>query len=108
MVQKRKPARRKGEVVTPDRLLQLIDAVGVTRSAKLLGVSTTTLHKARKPGAVCSRVHEVAADGALRALGHNEPRQPDATHLVLMEYDAAKDGLVAQFSQMIGAKLLHG
>lgn len=52
--------RQKGEFVTPKAILTLMDQEGPTRAAKELGVSTTTLFKARRGGQV-SRAYEVAA-----------------------------------------------
>lgn len=64
----RAPERTKGETVPPVAVLQLIDKVGVTVAHRMLGISTTTLHKARKTGAVVSRVIELASEAKLREL----------------------------------------
>lgn len=79
-----KPTRDKGEIVPPLRTLQLVSVMGVTRASKELGVSMTTLHKARKNGYV-SKVIEVASDGVLRAIGaepamHTHIAPPPAPH----------------------------
>lgn len=109
--------RQKGDVVVPVKVLQLIDAVGVTRASKALGVSTTTLHKARpkaaNPNPLVSRVIEIAAAAALRDLGGD--RAPvdiaaltahRATRAFLLEVDAAKGDTVKQFAAMVGGKLI--
>lgn len=68
----RAPERTKGEAVTPVAVLHLIERVGVTAAHRMLGVSTTTLHKARKPGAVVSRVIELASEAKLREMQMQE------------------------------------
>lgn len=66
------PERTKGEAVKPEAVLQLIAKIGVTAAHRALGVSTTTLHKARKPNAVVSRVIELASESKLRELQTEE------------------------------------
>lgn len=60
----RKLERLKGETVEPIETLKLMRLLGVTKTAHRLGVSTTTLHKARSQSVV-SRVIEVAAAGEM-------------------------------------------
>jgi hypothetical protein len=112
----RSQERQKGDVTDPIKTIQLIDAVGVSRASRSLGVSTTTLHKARKPGAKVSRVIEVAAAGALREIG-GEPISAElatfvasvprsATKAFLLEVDADKASTVEQFAKMVHGKLI--
>lgn len=54
-----KKGRVKGETVTPTTLLQMDEKLGVTRLAKLIGVSTTKIHNARRNGVV-SKETEIA------------------------------------------------
>jgi hypothetical protein len=63
-----KKQRIKGETAQPVNVLKLIDKVGVTKAAKDIGTSTTTLHKARENGLV-SKPIEVAAGAILGHLG---------------------------------------
>lgn len=72
---KAKPAttpkeRTKGEVVTPVYVLKLIDKEGVTGTARLLGTTPGTLHKARRSNSV-SKWFEVASEGVYRKLGYD-------------------------------------
>lgn len=64
---------RRGEAVEPKATATLMKEMGPSRASRILGVSTTTLHKAIKLGEV-SRVIEVAAEGALV----RHPRVPPA------------------------------
>lgn len=54
-----KKGRVKGETVAPTVLLQMDEKLGVTRLAKLIGVSTTKIHNARRNGVV-SKETEIA------------------------------------------------
>lgn len=63
-----KKQRIKGETATPTNVLNLMDKIGVTKAAKEIGTSTTTLHKARQNGIV-SKTVEVAAKAVLEHLG---------------------------------------
>jgi hypothetical protein len=105
--------RQKGYVTDPIKTLQLIDAMGVSRASRHLGVSTTTLHKARKPGAKVSRVIEVGAAGVLREIAQPEHlhanarvSEDHATRAFLMEVDSGQAALVAEFAKMIHGKLI--
>ena len=105
--------RIKGETVTPTATWALMDAVGPSRASRLLGVSTTTLHKTRKHGLV-SKVIEVAAHGALRDIGGDTAPSSvmpatlrhSPTMTAILEYEAGKGAMVDQFAQMIGARVL--
>lgn len=61
-----KPARR--HMVPPVNVIKLMDAIGGTRTAGKVGVSTTLLYKAKKEGAI-NQVVEAAAAYALEHLG---------------------------------------
>lgn len=60
-----RPARR--NVVPPVNVGKLMDAVGPTRAAALVGVSTTLLHKAKKENEI-NQVVETAASYVLEHL----------------------------------------
>lgn len=64
--------RVKGETAKPVALLSLMAKIGPTKTSKQLGVSTTTLYKARKTKTV-SRVYEVAAEAKLAEFGDIKP-----------------------------------
>lgn len=108
--------RLKGEIVAPVKTLQLMDILNVSRTARELGVSTTTLHKAKKSNMV-SRVIEVAAEGKLREItqqatgesgGHSAPAtmQRGQTEVFLLEVDRSKRDMVVKFAEMMGGKLI--
>lgn len=121
MKKKAAPApRSKGETVVPNATLALVQKIGVTRASKEIGVSTTTLHKARK-GNVVSKVVEIAAERALEHLGDHPGKRsvvtgpiapaaitsPDGrTALIVMEVPADKVDMVQKFSLHLGAKLI--
>lgn len=56
--------RTKGETVKAVAFMQLDKQIGPTKAAKAIGISGTTLYKARTAGRV-SRAYEVAANGIL-------------------------------------------
>lgn len=115
------PGRIKGETTVPTNTLNLVQKIGVTRASKELGVSTTTLHKARK-GNVVSKVVEIAATHALEHLGDTPraaslarvPEMPNspiisadgATVLFLLEVPAEKAAVVQHFAERLGGKLM--
>lgn len=114
------PARVKGETVNPTNTLLLIERIGVTRAHRELGVSTTTLHKARKSGVV-SRVVEIAATAALQHLGSpvraaspqpfTQSASPDRftqedRAVFLISVDRTKENMVREFARMLGAELI--
>lgn len=116
MATKKKPVahdpadRIKGETVAPTKTLKLMETIGVSRTSRMLGVSTTTLHKARKYNMV-SRVIEVAAEGALRSLAGPATSAAPAMHrsttaAFILEVDESKREMVLAFANMVGAKLL--
>lgn len=66
VAEKQVMTRRK--VVAPVMLVKLMEAIGPTRAAERLGVSTTLVHKAKKDNGV-NRVVEIAAANILEHLG---------------------------------------
>lgn len=109
--------RIKGETALPVHTLALLGKVGVTRAAKEIGTSTTTLHKARKTNVV-SKVVEVAAGNVLEHLGdvathiaehRTLPKvkptgRPDA--MFLLSVSADKAPLVEQFAKALRAEII--
>lgn len=112
--------REKGEFVQPVRTLQLVQTVGLTEASRRMGISTTTIHKARRTNEI-SRVMEVAADGLLYRHEHDgkvrdvyAPVTPvgqlvEDTGLVLylLQVDASKAPLVERFGKMLGAEIMR-
>lgn len=106
-------AARRGETVKPSSTVRLMQAIGTSRASRALGVSATTLHKARKLGQV-SRVIEVAAEGALRGV----PVQPEpptritpvspkeGTVVYLLEVSASKSEVVEKLAEALDATLI--
>lgn len=110
--------RVKGEVVRPTATLKVIEQMGVTRAARAIGTSTTTLHKARKSGAVVSRVIEVAAQSLLREapaeLTNSKPVKLEKLHavprepvLMLLEVPSDKARIVERLCKALGAKFVE-
>lgn len=109
--------RVKGETASPAAAMALVDKIGVTRAAKEIGTSTTTLHKARKAG-VISKVVEVAASHALEHLGDvqtapiavsrptNGGRKPEPT-LLLIEVAADKAPAIRRVAEALGAEIIQ-
>jgi hypothetical protein len=111
------PQRVKGETVTPTNTMRLVEIVGVTDAHRKLGVSTTTLHKARKQGIV-SRVVEIAATATLEQLGkpaqaapqpfpvkHITPAAAGDSVMLLVSVDRAKAELIQDFASRLGAEV---
>lgn len=110
------PQRVKGETVAPTNTLLLVQRVGVTRAHRELGVSTTTLHKARKQGVV-SRVVEIAATATLAQLGKPAEAAPQPfapkqvshaageTVMLLVSADPAKAAAIQDFASRLGAEV---
>lgn len=112
------PQRVKGETVKPVATMALVQKVGVTRASKEIGVSTTTLHKARKSGVV-SKVVEIAAEHAMAHLGDHPGATKTSrqaapaiishsgdTALIVMEVPTEKAAMVQKFAEHLGAKLI--
>jgi hypothetical protein len=116
--------RVKGETVVPTNTLLLISRIGVTRAHRELGVSTTTLHKARQSGVV-SKVVEIAATAALSHLGDTarapvrvtEPQPftqttpPDritaaGRAVFLISVEQSKAHMVMEFARMLDAEVV--
>lgn len=121
-MKKAKPKGRgriKGETTSPINTLALVAKIGVTRASKEIGVSTTTLHKART-GNVVSKVVEIAAQHALQHLGDTpaaarlaQAPMPNPiisasgdTALIVMEVPVDKAPMVQKFAEHLGAKLI--
>lgn len=115
-------ARSRGEVAVPKATADLVIRDGVTKAARALGVSTTTLHKARVSNEV-SKVVEVAAAGLLGYNSSTERRSFSSseatvrqvpnlntaldTELFLVEVPADKAPLVEKFAEMVHATILR-
>lgn len=63
------------QVVEPANVVKLMKAIGPTRAASRLGVSTTLLHKSRKEGEV-NKVVEQAAAWALEHIAEKPESLP--------------------------------
>jgi hypothetical protein len=115
--------RIRGETTTPRYTADLVIRDGVTKAAKALGVSTTTLHKARATNEV-SKVVEVAAAGILKwakpPAAEERSFSPAArvqevpnlnpsleTDLYLIEVPREQAPLVERFAQAIHAHVLR-
>lgn len=117
---RRKP-ERKGEAVPPVNLLKLMEAVGPSRASRELGVSTTTLHKAKKYGLVSKSIEVAARAVLLDFAGETAALVADVapapatrpTRLerraatFMLEVDPDKAELVEKFADMVQAKLLR-
>ncbi len=115
--------RPKGERVSPVHTLELVKALGTTRAADALGVSTSLLHAARRQKRV-SRVVEIAAEGRLRSPVDNktetmrevEAREPlhltkptaksNGHVLILLDVPVDRRVIVEQVAKAIGAEFL--
>ncbi len=106
--------REKGETVSPVKTMQLLSVMGVSRAARALGVSTTTLHKVRKNNLV-SKVIEVASEGELRRIADESgspgaitaPQPREETVAFLLEVGVSKRDVVEQMARIIGAKIIQ-
>lgn len=102
-------ATRRGETMKPNAVFKLIDTVGASRAARLLGVSTTTLQTARHKGEI-SKVIEIAAAGLLRDIvtagGSSAARQPVATAVFLLEVREDQVPAVEMFAKAFQATLV--
>lgn len=112
--------QHRGQYVPPVSTVALMEALGATRAARTLGVSTTLLYTARKEGEV-SKVVEKAAEGALRAplakaaKPAPEPKLPaepvpahEETALVLIEVSKSKAPVLERMARGLGAvTVLH-
>lgn len=104
------PAERtKGETVPPTKTLRLMDTIGASRTSRMLGVSTTTLFKAKKFGFV-SRVIEVAAEGALASLAGPPTTTtlgvPAKRQAFLVEVDESKREAFLKLASALGAEVI--
>lgn len=105
------PTRR--HTVVPQNTIRLMEAVGATRAAAKLGVSTTLLHKARKDG-VINQVVDIAAAHALehltdvpvRLVEHRRKPDPKPDAMFLLSVSADKAPLVEQFAKTLHAELV--
>lgn len=90
-------------------------AVGVSRAGRILGISPTTLHKARNNNLV-SKVIEVASAGALREIGMGEatgaaPTMTDGEArrgkaAIVLEVDPSQEPALDSFAKAIGARVV--
>ncbi len=108
----------KGERVTPTNILKLVSSVGVTRAARAIGVSTTTVQTARKKN-IATKVVETSAAGVLSNMAAHDivPPTPHklstsaveaapATVIVLLEVEKDRLPLVEKFARAIAAELI--
>jgi hypothetical protein len=72
---KPKIERTKGDLVPPDYVLRLMEHVGPTAAAKMIGTSPGTLHKARSANIV-TRPFEMAARGIWHEEGYEALAPP--------------------------------
>ena len=116
--QRQSPVRgEKGETVVPINTLRLMEWVGPSRASRLLGVSTTTLHKTRTANRV-SKVIEVAAEGALLKM---EPRPTpvplgltpmavtkptNSMDVLILEADVARLAMIERLAVKLGATVI--
>lgn len=99
--------RQKGEFVAPKAVLNLMREIGPTKAAKQLGVSTTTLYKARRSGEV-SRAYEVAAAGIV--MGHMpEPTRVSRVEreLLMFEVPKEKEDIVRRVVRSLGGEVVN-
>lgn len=103
----------RSQQTAPQNTIALMDALGATRAARAIGVSTTLLYTARSKGSV-SKVVEKAAEGALRgslvrtakpvATPAPEPQaQPEETALILIEAQKSKVRVIEKMATQLGA-----
>jgi len=126
------PKQRRGEAVEPVMTLRLMEVAGPGKAAKLMGTTTTTLHRARNKNEI-SPVFEIAAKGALREYvegveskastgvvetyrqpGMAAARVPDAPRQVhdghtafILEVSPDRAEMVREFAKMVKAKILE-
>jgi len=102
--------RQKGEAVSPTNTMRLIKSLGVTAAARKLGVSTTTLHKARRTSLV-SRVVEVAAEGVIHSgeslpAPKQEAANGESRVMFLLDVPKTKAEIVERMAQALGAEFI--
>lgn len=102
------PGRR--NIVPPTNTVNLMKAVGPTRAAAMIGVSTTLLHKAKKDNEI-NQVIETAASYVLEHLSSPVPtvqarvvRGNDA--LFLLAVPAEKADTVQRMAAALGGELV--
>ncbi len=99
------------QTVQPTNVVRLMEAVGPTRAAAKLGVSTTLLHKSRKEGEV-NKVVETAATYALDHLADAAASLPQARaqrggeSLFLIAVPTAKAKTLQRMVSALGAELV--
>lgn len=104
-----RPARR--NIVPPINVVKVMDAVGPTRAAALIGVSTTLLHKAKKDNEI-NHVVETAASFVLEHLSTPlPPVQARVTHgadaLFLLAVPAEKVPTAQRMAAALGGELVE-
>lgn len=127
------PKQRRGEAVEPVMTLRLMEVAGPGKAAKLMGTTTTTLHRAKNRNEI-SPYFEVAAKGALRDFveaveGKAAPDKPVETYrqpgmaapriadvpkqehdghtAFILEVTPDRAELVREFAKMVKGKLLE-
>lgn len=109
-------SRQKGEFVTPKAVLQLMTQLGPTKAARQLGVSPTTLYKARRGGEV-SRVYEVAASGILgqpaaaakpaKTVFQTEMAPNEERALLMVEVPKERVNLIRRAVTAVGGEVMY-
>lgn len=96
--------RTKGNIVAPDYVLRLMEALGPTKAATAIGTLPGTLHKARNANAV-TKSFEVAARGVWHEQGFADaepaaPPGPRTTDLGAAVPTPASDGIALLLIQV--------
>lgn len=107
------PQSHRGQFVQPRNTIALMDALGATRAARELGVSTTLLYTARKEGEVAAVV-EKAAEGAMSTplsskpspLPKPAPMPREDTVLCLIEVGKSKQHVIEKLAEQLKASIL--
>ena len=108
--------RVKGETVAPVAVLKLLDEIGPARASRKLGISTTTLYKARNSGVVSKSI-ELAARAVMDTSGSTPA--PSNNHaatrakttdeertVVVMELPNSKVELIRRVAEKFGGEIV--
>ncbi len=108
--------RVKGETVKPVAVLKLLDDIGPARASRKLGISTTTLYKARNSGVVSKSI-ELAATGLLSMGSAPAPEMTAAPQparhatngertVVVMKVPSSKVELIREVAEKFGGEIV--